>query len=326
MARDINLLAIHKSLSSKSPYRRLLAQSGVLTSTDGTSTVRSATDMPDGVYQLVGPYLEPVTGARFEDQPTPPLPDGALGYVVVDRRALARAAAVVSTDESRPSLMGVCLRIRDQHLAVVGTDGLRLALTRRNTLPASIPDRDFLVPARAVRLALRYPADSYEILLGAVTATIKAARLAVTAVLLGDKYPVYEQLIPDSRPNSIILDRAAALTACRMLAHYGEILKSDWSPDGLTWTVRNIEREVAKSTAIPARPGHGGPVDLDDYHLLMPLRPAVERGDDAPAIPEGTVQLNPAYLADALAAFDGPELSMGYDGPLAPLVFQTRPF
>ena len=93
-----------------------------------------------------------IGGMAAEDfPPIPPVEDG--DTIPLDREALRRSidyvAFAAATDDSRPVLTGVHFGIREGALKLAAADGFRLAVHTIG-LPGEVPEREAVVPARAL--------------------------------------------------------------------------------------------------------------------------------------------------------------------------------
>jgi DNA polymerase-3 subunit beta len=125
--------------------------------------------------------------------------------------ALAQVMTAASTDDARPILTGVFFESEEGKLRLVATDSYRLAV---RDLPAVEVEITGLVPVRALReLRRTIGADQVKVAIGAREATFASARGVLTARLIEGTFPNYRQLIPETYPNRLTIDRDALLEA-----------------------------------------------------------------------------------------------------------------
>ncbi len=132
--------------------------------------------------------------------------------------ALRQVAPAASTDESRPTLVGILLSSSDRGLRLVATDSYRLAV--RDLPGVSLLDsgQQVLVAARGLREAQRMIEDQeVEVVLGDRDVAIRTETVELTTRLLEDKFPNYQQLIPEHYPNQCEIDRAAFIEAVKRI-------------------------------------------------------------------------------------------------------------
>ncbi len=154
-----------------------------------------------------------------DDQPTLRLPPDLL------RGAIEQVAFAAATDDSRPVLTGVLIRIRDNTVTFAAADGFRLA-TRSMELPATAIDpmaetRDFIVPARALNEMARSLGDAE----GEVALTVAPGggqilfstnHVDLVSRLIDGNFPDFERIIPTEYDTRTLLDTPEFLKAVRL--------------------------------------------------------------------------------------------------------------
>lgn len=224
-------------------------------------------------------------------------------------RAIERTQMAASTDEARPVLTGMLLEIAGPELAIVATDGHRLAratLSLSATATAGV-DEDFatqgaklLVPARAMAelaRAFRGEPGDVDVLVSPARNQVffRCGAAEVTSRLIDGQYPGYQQVIPTDSRTTATTDRAELLQAVKAIGQFsaregGHTIRLHIGPSWL--------RVTAATSAI----GDGlTEVDADCEG------------------PEVDVALNARYLAEALAVW-GDRVEIRSDGQLAPVL------
>lgn len=225
-------------------------------------------------------------------------------------RAIEHTQSAASTDEARPVLTGVLFELEPPNLALVATDGHRLAMSRLS-LDASGQtgiDEDLardgarlIVPARALAempRAFRGEGDHVDVLVSLQRnqAFFRCGGAEVTTRLLDGTYPNYAQVLPPSPRTTARIATPELLQAVRALSQFardgGHTIRLDIGPGWL--------RLAAATNEI----GDG----------QAELTADVEG-------PEVQVALNARYLLDALAVV-GPVTRLRSDGPLSPVLLE----
>ena len=161
----------------------------------------------------------------IDSQEFPPMPvpemDTALQINVVDfKEIIQQVALAASTDEARPVLMGVLMKVEEDQLTMAAADGFRLSV-RKATLSSSAPQSlTAIIPARALTELSRIAGDGEEKVSlvfpkgrGQVVFRVKDTELA--AQLIDGTFPDYEQIIPRSYKSRTILSTQSLLKACK---------------------------------------------------------------------------------------------------------------
>lgn len=232
-----------------------------------------------------------------DDYPKIADPDLA-GAVEVDgavfAEALAQVAVAASTDDARPILTGVFFESEGGKLRLVATDSYRLAV---RDVPSVSADLAGLVPVRALReLQRTVGSPRLRITLGAREATFASDRGTLTARLIEGTFPNYRQLIPESYPARLTVDRDALLEAIDRAS----LVAEDHIPLRLTLQEGGIELSVTRQD-----------VGRESEHVA-----AAYQGE------EMTIAFNSRYLNDGVTAVDGDEVALDVLDPLKPGVIR----
>jgi len=237
-----------------------------------------------------------------DDFPSLQTPDGAVTGVVDAKQFLQGVGQVVraaSHDEARPILTGVLVEASADKIVMVATDSYRLAVRE---LPWSGGPPDLLrrvIPARALAEAARAADSESEVrlTLGESQAGVEAGGRRLTTRLIEGEFPNWRQLIPESQPNHLVVDREAFAESVRrvgILAQQGVPVRLDFAEGGVKLTA--------------------GTQDLGDAMENVPAR---YEGEPL------TVAFNPGYLSDGIAAVEGGEVRLSVRDGLKPALLQT---
>lgn len=138
-------------------------------------------------------------------------------------RAINKTLFAVSTDELRPAMTGILLQLTgDNQLTFVATDGHRLLRYRRFDV-TSDQQMSVIVPRKAFNLlksALPSEAVSVKIEFSQQNASFKFETMRLTCRLIDERYPDYENVIPQRNPNKLLIDRADLLASVKRISIY----------------------------------------------------------------------------------------------------------
>ena len=125
--------------------------------------------------------------------------------------ALSQVGVAASTDEARPTLTGVLFEAEEEALRLVATDSYRLAVREVKSV-GGLPTT--LVPFRALReLARTVGHDEMSVGLGDREATFGSVRGSLGVRVIESTFPNYRQLLPESYPNRLVVDKEGLLDA-----------------------------------------------------------------------------------------------------------------
>ena len=262
-----------------------------------------------------------ITGARSETTISgmdaddfPPIPTISDAQVIrlepsSLREAIEHVVFAAATDDSRPVLTGVHVKIAEDRLTLAAADGFRLAVFHVTTAEAPAETVEVIIPARALQELGRLLPDredpvALEINAARSTALFRLSDVELTAQLIQGTFPAYDQLIPAQYQTRVILNA-------------GDFL-----------------REV-RTAAVFARDGSGivrlessGPED-GEGKLTIRAR-AEEQGDhegNMDATIEGEaakIAFNSRYLQDVLQVLDGRPVALESTGPSNPGVLRPE--
>ena len=262
-----------------------------------------------------------ITGARSETTISgmdaddfPPIPTISDAQVIrlepsSLREAIEHVVFAAATDDSRPVLTGVHVKIAEDRLTLAAADGFRLAVFHVTTAEAPAETVEVIIPARALQELGRLLPDredpvALEINAARSTALFRLSDVELTAQLIQGTFPAYDQLIPAQYQTRVILNA-------------GDFL-----------------REV-RTAAVFARDGSGivrlessGPED-GEGKLTIRAR-AEEQGDhegNMDATIEGEaakIAFNSRYLQDVLQVLDGRQVALESTGPSNPGVLRPE--
>ncbi|MEI6356020.1 MAG: DNA polymerase III subunit beta [Verrucomicrobiota bacterium] len=220
---------------------------------------------------------------------------------------LRKTSFAVSTDETRYVLNGIFFSLKDHKIALVATDGRRLAMTDEDAEVPAESQADFIVPTKAINELNR--------LLGSVgnvelkfsenqaaftTSTVEGGPgVLIVTKLVDGNYPNYRQVIPGECQERITLAREELLGALRR----AELMTSDKSNS----VKLSFSRNQLSITANTPEVGEARENLAINY-----------KGKDF------AIAFNPGYMLDPLKALDSDEVFFELIDELSPGVLKTN--
>jgi len=211
--------------------------------------------------------------------------------------AIAQATVAASGDAARPILTGVLIENGEDGVRLVATDSYRLAV---RDLPGVRIDRSGLVPARGLReLSRTVGSSKVQLAIHDREVVFGSERGSLSLRLIEGTFPNYRQLLPDSYPNKITLDRAALLEALGRAS----LVAEDHIPVRLKLVEGGVELTVTRQDV-------GGEAE----HIAGEF----EGSDD-----EVLIAFNPRYLTDGVSAMSGDRVEIEVMDGLKPSVLRS---
>ncbi len=224
------------------------------------------------------------------------------------REAIEQVAFAAASDDTRPVLGGVLMRLRGNTATFAAADGFRLSV-RTVQLAQPVADGvDVIVPARALQELARTLGDVE----GDVDVTITpsggqilfhTSQMDLVSRLIEGKFPDFERIIPAAHATRTILDTQELAKAVKLASYFA-----------------NASANIVKLTM-----ESGG--DLGPGKLTISAN-AAEVGDNKSALDGmvngegGQIALNVKFLAEALQSFKTPQVAFETQTPQSPGVFK----
>ena len=248
-----------------------------------------------------------------EFPPIPTVDDGVSAQVdpLVFKAAIARVAFAAATEESRPVLTGVELKVEGERFSLAAADGFRLAVHHGALISPVDTEIKVIIPARTLNELNRLLGDQEEpvdIMMtpakGQVMFRIRGREtVEVVSQLLQGAFPNYEQLIPDHHDTRAILDLPALLRAVRTAAIFAR--------DG---------SNIIRLELVPSNGGGGKVVISAKSEEVGENQDEV----DADTIEgnEGKIAFNSRYLLDVLTVLEKGKVALETTSSSSPGVFR----
>ena len=268
-------------------------------------------DRAHNVGLRCGPFEATINGIDADEFPVVPTitaPEAqCVSFAADDLRAAADQIAVVATtDDTRPVLTGVLMRLKDATATFVASDSIRLAV-RTVKLPQPIAVLlEVIIPAQALRDVRRVSGEA-EMLTVAIAAErgqimFRAGDVEVLSRLIDGKFPDYERIIPRRHTTRAVLKTAELARAVRLASYFAAssanvvrlTLDSGSAQESSRLTISANAAEVGDNTG-----------EMD----------GVIQGEG------GQIALNAALLAEVIATIATPQIAVEIQTPLHPVVF-----
>ena len=230
------------------------------------------------------------------------------------RTAISRVAFAAATEESRPVLTGVEVKLREGSFTMAAADGFRLAVHNGELVQSTPEETNVIIPARTMTELHRLLGENSEpvdIMLtpqrGQVMFRIRGGdTIELVSQLLQGTFPNYDQLIPQNYTTRAILDLQETLRAARTAA----IFARDGSNIVRMHVMPNEgEGEQGGKLVISARSEEVG--DNEDVVDVAELE-----GE------EGKIAFNSRYLLDVLSVLERGRVALETTTSSSPGVFK----
>lgn len=154
---------------------------------------------------------------RFADHAPVKLPVQEFSQVI------AQTVFAAGTDESRPVLTAILIRLHKNVLEMVGTDGFRLSVATWAAEKSTWEDNEWLVPAKTLMELGRLLADSEgDVEISTIEngnqLIFRIGDLELSTRLVSGKFPDYKKILPEEGAVSVSMSRDDLLRAMKLAA------------------------------------------------------------------------------------------------------------
>ena len=229
-----------------------------------------------------------------EFPPIPTVLDGIRAVVNagVLKKAISRVAFAAATEESRPVLTGVELKIEGNDFSLAAADGFRLAVQKDKLTEPIDGNIEVIIPARTMNELNRLVSDDSEEIEVVMTPTrgqilFRSGDIEIVSQLLQGNFPNYQQLLPEEHSTRSIFDTNALQRAVRSASIFAR--------DG---------SNIVRTQLVP-------PTEDDDNGKALISARSEEVGDNEDVVDaeslegeESKIAFNSRYLMDVLAVLD----------------------
>lgn len=223
---------------------------------------------------------------------------------------LKKTSFAISTDESRYVLNGIYISLKDHKMAMVATDGRRLALVDEE---ADVPENsqgEFIIPAKTVNELNRLLMDKGDLDIrfaeNQASFTLrdeKGPGVLIVSKLIEGNYPNYRQVIPAETKERVPLNREEFLHALRraeiMTSDKANSVKLSFGKNKLEITANSPEVGEAKESLAVNYKGPDIAIAFNPKYLIDPLTALVNDEVFFEMIDElspGVVKINGPFL------------------------------
>ena len=229
-----------------------------------------------------------------EFPPIPTVLDGIRAVINagVLKKAISRVAFAAATEESRPVLTGVELKIEGNDFSLAAADGFRLAVQKDKLTEPIDGNIEVIIPARTMNELNRLVSDDSEEIEVVMTPTrgqilFRSGDIEIVSQLLQGNFPNYQQLLPEEHSTRSIFDTNALQRAVRSASIFAR--------DG---------SNIVRMQLVP-------PSEDDDNGKALISARSEEVGDNEDVVDdeslegeESKIAFNSRYLMDVLAVLD----------------------
>lgn len=268
------------------------------------SEIELETDDKDITTIRCGASFFKINGISEDEFPPLPKFEGGKNYTLDQgtfKEMLRNTNYATSKDETRYVLNGVLLSFKGDKLAVVATDGRRMALYEQEIEFPKGSEADFILPFKTVDELLKTLHDEGSLKIQGTENQIafEFDDMSIVSKLVEGTYPNFRQVIPAQSEERLTIERESLLTAVRRVA----ILASEKTNSvKLTFAKNKIEVSVITP-------------EIGEARETMPVNYAGK---------QITVAFNPEFLMDPLRTLTGDEVYLEITDDLSPGVIKSN--
>jgi DNA polymerase-3 subunit beta len=253
-----------------------------------------------------------IKGIEADEFPTIPTVDADEPTVRIEpdvlRQAIDQVAFAAATDDTRPVLAGVLLKLQDTTISLSASDGFRLAI-KTIELPEPVKTaQEVIVPARALIELARIIGDSDSPVEMTITPSggqvlFHSDNVDMVSRLIDGKFPDLQRVVPKGYATRAVVDRSSFLRAAKQASVF------------------------ASSSANIAKMTLEGGAEFGPGKLQLSAN-AAEVGDNKTELEGqitgegGQIALNVKFLQDTLNAIPTPQMAFEMQTKATPGVFR----
>ena len=224
------------------------------------------------------------------------------------RDGLKKVSYAISTDETRYVLNGIFFSLKDHKIALVATDGRRLAMTDSDIEFPESQECNVIVPTKAVnelQRLLKDAGDKEEVRL-----SISAKQIAfetkdnlLVSKLIEGNYPNFRQVIPGQAKHRVTLEREAFLSAVQRVSLLAQeksnSVKITFSKGGIEILANAADIGEARESLAVKYNGPDMAIAFNPEYLMAPFRNLDEDEVHLDLIDEvspGVIRINTPFL------------------------------
>lgn len=252
-----------------------------------------------GVFELNGINKKEYPNIKLEEKEEPIILNSNTFVELVNQTTFA-----TSTDESRPQLTGINIRINGNELECNATDSYRLA-RKLVTLDKMILDPvNIVIPSKNVQeFASIIDSDNIELHIFSNKILFKSNNLIFQSRLINGSYPNMANLIPKEFLLTITVDKAQFLRRIQQVS----ILTSEREKNIVTLETNKDKELVLKSSS----------QEIGKVEQTM----LIEKDDNSKDI---KISFSARYMLDALKAIDEEFITISFVGEVNPIIIKEK--
>ena len=138
--------------------------------------------------------------------------------------AISNTIFSTSTDELRPAMTGIFLKLSTSSCTFVSTDGHRLVKYVRSDISGDEVDHEMILPRKSLNLLKStLPSEKssdVKLEFNASNAFFSFDNVKMVCRLIDERYPDYENVIPLDNSNNIVIDKSEVLNSLKRISIY----------------------------------------------------------------------------------------------------------
>ncbi|MDD5644033.1 MAG: DNA polymerase III subunit beta [bacterium] len=216
------------------------------------------------------------------------------------KELIKKTSYAASQDETRYTLNGIFITVKDGYMTMVATDGRRLALASTMTSDDSENKDGVIIPSRAVNEIMRILSGDgdIKIKLSENQIMFEFDNIVFVSKLIEGRFPDYEQVIPKKSKQQVKISRDEILSVIKRAA----LITSDKS--------KSVKLTFAKGVLLV----ESNAADVGEYKGEIPLNYKEE---------EVKMAFNPDFLIDVLKNMENDEIIFEFNDSLNPGVVKS---
>ena len=203
------------------PARTFTDMVSALPSEQVDITLDNSTQTINVVSGASDTYIKGIDADEFPPIPEPNLEDGIPLNVTNFKEMVQQVAFAASTDEARPVLTGILLKLDGEKITLAATDGFRISIREdvisnpvSNPIEAIIPARALIELSRIISgsgeetLVMTFPPDRGQVI-------FHMHNLELASQLIEGTFPDFRAIIPPNFKTHTLLSTSGLLKACK---------------------------------------------------------------------------------------------------------------
>lgn len=243
-----------------------------------------------------------LVGINPEDFPPLPVMDKAVQYSIDQarlRKMLKMTSYAASSDETRHVLNGALMSFKGGQLAVVATDGRRLAMMEQDVDLPKDAGNEMVIPIKTVNELIRTMGDGGPVKIKATANQVafEFSGILILSKLIVGKFPAFRKVIPSRSKERVAVDRECLMAAVRRAA----LVTSEQS-NSIKFSFNKNRLDLITKTP-----------DVGEAREKIPIKYS---GDKI------SISLNPDFLLSSLKVIGDEEVYIELDDNLSPCVIK----